>query len=78
MGCADIVAAEGVLVHRQRHGDSASITCRSSSSGTTRSWNVSCQDDRWVVPGGLRLNTLLDNCTQLLPGIYSYSYSNFI
>jgi len=66
VGCADIVAPEGVVAHRHGPRD-ATITCRASD--TQRSWDVSCQDDRWVVSGGLLLSSLLNNCTQLLPGI---------
>ena len=65
IGCADIVAPEGVVVRRHSR-QNATITC--SASGTQRSWDVSCQNDRWVVPGALHLSNLLSNCTQLLPG----------
>ena len=68
IGCADIMAPEGVVVRRQ-DANEASVTCRlASDTHTQHSWNLSCKNDRWVVPGGLHLNSLLDNCSKLLPG----------
>jgi len=66
VGCADIVPPDGVLVQRHRPHD-ATISCRAAA--VTRSWNVTCQDARWVVAGArLHLSSLLDNCSQPLPG----------
>ena len=70
IGCADITAPEGVVVRRQ-DANEASVSCRLASDTQQHSWNLSCKNDRWVVPGGLHLNSLLDNCSKLLPGTHN-------